>query len=262
MPARPSPPGPVLAFAHRGGAAHPDLVGLENTLAAFQHAWDLGYTHLETDVHATSDGVLLAFHDAVLDRVTDRTGRVADTAYDVVRRARVGGREPVPTFAALLHALPGASFNVDLKSARAGALLADLLDAEQAWDRVLVGSFSITRTATFRRRTRRRVRTAATPPEAAAFRFLPSGRLAGLLTRGQVAAVQVPRRRGPLTVVTPGLVRRAHAAGVPVHVWTVDDPAEMRELLDLGVDGLFTDRTDLLRDVLRERGTWPTGAVR
>lgn len=262
MPARPRPLGPVLAFAHRGGAAHPDLLGLENTLAAFQHARDLGYTHLETDVHATADGVLLAFHDAVLDRVTDRTGRVDRTPYDVVRQARVGGREPVPTFAALLHALPGATFNVDLKSARAGALLADLLDAEQAWDRVLVGSFSITRTAAFRRRTRGRVRTAATPPEAAAFRMLPSGRLARLLTRGRVAAVQVPRRRGPLTVVTPGLVRRAHAAGVPVHVWTVDDPDEMRTLLDLGVDGLFTDRTDVLRDVLHERGAWPTGAVR
>ncbi len=262
MPASPCPPERVLAFAHRGGAHHPDLVGLENTLVAFQHAWDLGYTHLETDVHATADGVLLAFHDDVLDRVTDRTGRIASTPYASVRRARVGGREPVPTFASLLHALPGASFNVDLKSVRAGALLADLLDAEQAWDRVLVGSFSPRRTGAFRRRTRGRVRTGATPPEAAAFRFLPSGRLARLLTRGRVAAVQVPRRRGRLTVVTPGLVRRAHAAGVPVHVWTVDDPAEMHEVLDLGVDGIFTDRTDLLRDVLRERGAWVASAER
>lgn len=250
-------------MAHRGGATHPDLVGRENTLAAFRHATHLGYTHLETDVCATADGVLLTFHDAVLDRVTDRSGRVGDLSWDEVRRARVGGREPVPTFASLLRALPDAVFNVDLKSARAGVLLADLLDDEQAHDRVLVGSFHGRRTAAFRRRTRGRVATAATPVEIAAYRFLPSGRLARLLTRGRVAALQVPHRRGPLTVVTPGLVRRAHAVGVPVHVWTVDDPHEMHELLDLGVDGLFTDRTDLLREVLRERGSWPTtGAAR
>lgn len=261
MPVRPRSPDRVLAFAHRGGAAHPELLGLENTLTAFRHAWDLGYTHLETDVHTTADGVLLAFHDDVLDRVTDRTGRIASTSYDVVRRALVGGREPVPTFASLLEALPRATFNVDLKSARAGAVLADLLDAERAWDRVVVGSFSVTRVADFRRRTRGRVLTSATPPEVAAFRLLPSGRLARLVTRGRVAALQVPRRRGPLTVVTPGLVRRAHAAGVPVQVWIVDEPEEMRELLDLGVDGLFTDRTDLLREVLLQRGAWPAGSA-
>ncbi len=248
----------VLAFAHRGGAAHPDLVGLENTMLAFRHAADLGYTHLETDVHATRDGVLVALHDEVLDRVTDGRGRVAEATYAELLRARVDGREPVPTFAELLRAFPRAAFNVDLKSPRAGTLLADLLDAEDAHDRVLVGSFSVRRTAAFRRRTRGRVATAATPPEVACFRLLPA-RVARLLTRGRVAALQVPHRRGPVRVVTPGLVRRAHAVGVPVHVWVVDDPAEMRELLELGVDGLMTDRTDLLRTVLLEHGLWAAG---
>src|SRR4249919_3603990 len=86
-------PGSVLAFAHRGGAYHPEIEGLENTLAAFKHAVSLGYDYLETDVHVTSDGVLLAFHDAVLDRVTDLEGVIADLAFDEVRRALVGGRE-------------------------------------------------------------------------------------------------------------------------------------------------------------------------
>jgi glycerophosphoryl diester phosphodiesterase len=100
------------------------------------------------------------------------------------------------------------------------------------------------------------VPTSATLVEIVLFRFLPSGRLASLLSRGRAAALQVPHRRGRLTVVTAGFVRRAHAAGRHVHVWTVDEADEMRELLDRGVDGLFTDRTDILKAVLTERSQW------
>src|SRR5688572_226987 len=109
-------PGTVLAFAHRGGAFHPEIEGLENTLAAFEHAVALGYRYLETDVHATSDGVLLAFHDAVLDRVTDRVGRIADLSYDEVRSVRIGDREEIPRLTTLLEAFPDARFNIDIKS--------------------------------------------------------------------------------------------------------------------------------------------------
>lgn len=246
----------VLAFAHRGGAYHPEIEGLENTLAAFKHAVALGYDHLETDVHVTADGVLLAFHDSVLDRVTDTEGAIADLTLEEVRRALVGGREQVPTLAQLFDEFPGARFNIDIKSDGAVAPLAEFLAEREAWDRVLVGSFSARRLRRFRRLTGNRVPTSATPLEVALFRALPSARLADLLTRRRVAALQVPHRRGRLTVVTPGLVRRAHATGKHVHVWTVDDPEEMRVLLDRGVDGLFTDRTDLLKDVLTERQLW------
>ena len=92
--------------------------------------------------------------------------------------------------------------------------------------------------------------------EIAAFRLLPSARLAAWVTGKPYQAFQVPHRRRSITVVTPGFVRRAHAAGLHVHVWTIDDADEMRELLDRGVDGIFTDRTDILRDVLIERGQW------
>ena len=92
--------------------------------------------------------------------------------------------------------------------------------------------------------------------EVAAYAVGPSARIADRLTRGRPAALQVPHRRGRVPVTTRALVRRAHAAGKHVHVWTIDDPAEMHELLDLGVDGLMTDRTDILRDVLRSRGLW------
>ncbi|MFC5177032.1 glycerophosphodiester phosphodiesterase family protein [Nocardioides taihuensis] len=249
--------GPVLAFAHRGGAYHPELEGLENTAHAFRHAVALGYRYLETDVHATRDGVLLAFHDAALDRVTDRAGPIAQLTAAEVAEALVGGRERVPTLRSLLEEFPAARFNIDLKADAAVPLLAELVSTEAMADRVLVGSFSPRRLAAFRRLTGGRVATSAHPLEVVAFKVLPGGRLARLVTRGRVAALQVPHHRKQFRVVTPGLVRRAHAGGAHVHVWTVDDPDEMELLLDLGVDGLMTDRTDILKDVLVRRGAWP-----
>lgn len=252
LDARPVP----LAFAHRGGARHPDLVGLENTLTAFRHAVSLGYDYLETDLHATRDGVLLAFHDTVLDRVTDHRGAIESATYDELRGALIGGRDRIPTLAELFEEFPDARFNLDLKAAATVPLLAGFLDRHDAHDRVLVASFSRRRITDFRRLTGGRVATSAHPLEVAAFLLLPSARLAEALTGGRFAAFQVPHRRGPFRVTTAGLVRRAHAVHKHVHSWTIDDPDEMIELLDRGVDGLMTDRTDILRDVLVRRGLW------
>lgn len=244
-----------IAFAHRGGAYHPGLEGLENTIAAFRHAVALGYRYLETDVHATSDGVLLAFHDEALDRVTDRAGAIGETTCAEVQAALVGGRERVPLLRDLLETFPGVRFNIDLKSERAVPALATLL-REHGWeDRVLVGSFSPRRLRRFRRLTGGRVATSAHPAEVVAYLLL-SARAARVVTRGRPVALQVPHRRGPFTVAGERLVRRAHASGLQVHVWTIDTAAEMNSLLDRGVDGIFTDRTDILRDVLRTRGQW------
>ncbi len=248
-------PGSVLALAHRGGAAHPEITGLENTLPAFEHAVALGYRYLETDVHVTSDGVLLAFHDAVLDRVTDRQGELALLPYADVRTARIGGRVEIPRLADLFDALPEARFNIDVKAEGAVRAMADFIAARQAWDRVLIGSFSTARMRHFRASTGGRVATSATPVEVAAFLAAPNAAIARRVGRG-FDALQVPHRRGRLRVVTPRVVRRAQAAGKHVHVWTVDEAEEMHELLDRGVHGLITDRTDVLKDVLVERGQW------
>jgi glycerophosphoryl diester phosphodiesterase len=247
--------GPVLAFAHRGGAGHPELTGLENTRAAFAHAVSRGYRYLETDVHTTRDGVLVAFHDLVLDRVSDAVGGIADLDAADLAEIRIATREAVPTLAELVDAFPEVRFNIDVKAAAAVAPLAAFVTERRLQDRVLVASFSPRRLRRFRRLAGRAVPTAAHPLEVAAFLLLP-GRLADLVTRRRVAALQVPHRRGPLTIASTRLVRRAHAVGKPVHVWTVDDADEMRTLLDRGVDGLFSDRTDILEDVLRERGLW------
>lgn len=247
-------PGSVLAFAHRGGAFHPDLEGLENSVAAFEHALDLGYRHLETDVHATRDGVLLAFHDAALDRVTERTGRIEELSYVDVAAALIAGREQIPSLETLLERFPDAFFNIDIKSETAIRPLAGLLDRTRTHDRVCVASFSHRRITAFRRHTRGQVLTAASPPEVATVRYSPGPLPRGVRTRS--GPLQVPHRFRGLRVVTPGLVARAHRAGRQVHVWTIDEPGEMHQLLDLGVDGLMTDRTDLLREVLVARGQW------
>jgi glycerophosphoryl diester phosphodiesterase len=259
-------PGSVIAMAHRGGALHPEIPGVENTLHAFRHAAALGYTYLETDVHATSDGVLLAFHDADLDRVTDRAGQLASLTSEEVALARIADEHRVPTMAELLEALPECRFNIDLKSAGAVEPLADLLERAGAHDRVCVGSFSDRRIRAFRKATGGRVATAAAPAEVARFLLPLVGRVRPPGRAGP-QALQVPWRHanGRVTVVTPGFVRRAHAAGLHVHVWTgdaqskwvsIDDPESMHTLLDMGVDGLITDRTDVLKDVLIARGQW------
>jgi glycerophosphoryl diester phosphodiesterase len=248
-------PGAVLAFAHRGGALHPDLAGLENTLAAFEHAVQLGYSYLETDVHATRDGHLLAFHDDVLDRLTESVGSIVETTYVEVRTALIGGREPIPLMADLLEHFPRTRFNIDLKSEAAVQVLADLVERTRSHDRVCVGAFTERRLRTFRRLVSRPVATSYGPVGVGLSRYAPR-LLAERLLSGRGDALQVPHRHKGLHIVTPRFVARAHAAGRPVHVWTVDEPDEMDLLLDLGVDGLISDRTDVLRDVLVRRGQW------
>ena len=152
---------------------------------------------------------------------------------------------------------PEARFNIDLKAAGAVPALPAFLAEREAWDRVCVGSFSGRRLRDFRRLTGGRVVTSASPGEVAAYKHLPSP-VARLVTRGQPRVLQVPHRTGRLTIVTARLVRRVHRAGLHVHIWTIDDPDEMNELLARGVDGLMTDRTDILRAVLTQSGRWRT----
>jgi glycerophosphoryl diester phosphodiesterase len=245
--------GPI-AFAHRGGAAHGD----ENSLAAFARAVDMGYRYLETDVHATSDGVLLAFHDHRLDRVTDLFGHVARLPWSAVARARIGGLEPIPLLEDVLGTWPDIRVNIDVKEAGAVVPLVEAIRRTGALDRVCVASFSERRLAAVRKALGPRLCHALGPRGVVLLRAAATHRAAGALARPGVPCAQVPDRVGPLRVVTPGLVRLAHARGQRVHVWTVDDAGDMRRLLDLGVDGIMTDRIDTLRDVFRERGHWPT----
>ncbi|WP_370102109.1 glycerophosphodiester phosphodiesterase [Streptacidiphilus sp. MAP12-20] len=249
-------PGP-LAFAHRGGT----LGGPENSMPAFERAVRLGYRYLETDVHATADGVLVAFHDERLDRVTDGTGAVAALPWRTVSAARIGGREAIPTLEELLDAFPEVRFNIDVKAAGAVRPLVDAVRRTNAWDRVCAGSFSDARLAAVRAAAGPRLATSAGPRGVAAvkLRALTGGRAPlARAVRRQSICVQVPERIPGVGVplVDRAFLETAHALGVQVHVWTVNEAEPIRALLDLGVDGIMTDRIDVLRDVLIERGAW------
>ncbi len=241
-----------LAFAHRGGAADGD----ENTTEAFERAVKLGYRYVETDVHATADGVAVVFHDATLDRVAGRSGRISSMSWADLRTVRIGGAAAVPRLDEVLDAWPEIRFNVDVKADPSVAPTIDAVRRAGADGRVLLASFSDRRLA--------RVRALAGPSIATSLGLrgvtrLRLASLAGLRLRlpPSVVAAQVPPRHGRVPVVDRRFLALAHRLGLQVHVWTIDDPDEMSRLLDLGVDGIMSDRLTTLRDVYRARGLWP-----
>jgi len=242
-------PGPI-PFAHRGGASEAP----ENTMPAFEHAVRLGYRYLETDAHVTADGVLIAFHDDRLDRVTDRAGVIAELPWSEVQRARVDGREPIPLLEDLLTAWPDVRVNIDPKHDGAAEPLAAAIVRTRSVDRVCVGAFSDRRIGVVRSLVGPALCTSMGPREVAqlvsASRGLPGG------GRLRSPCAQVPPNQGRVPLVTARLVETAHRLGVQVHVWTIDDGDEMARLLDLGVDGIMTDRPQVLKDVLTARGEW------
>ncbi|MER7839477.1 glycerophosphodiester phosphodiesterase [Streptomyces sp. NPDC096040] len=242
-------PGPI-AFAHRGGAAD----GLENTVAQFRRAVELGYRYIETDVHATADGRLVAFHDDTLDRVTDGAGRIGDLPWEDVRQARVAGREPLPLFEDLLEEFPDVRWNVDAKAEPALRPLLELIDRTDSYDRVCVGSFSEARVLRAQRIAGPRLATSFGTRGVVGLRLRSWG-LPASVRRSAVAA-QVPESQSGVPVVDPRFVRAAHALGLHVHVWTINEPERMHRLLDLGVDGIMTDHIDTLREVMQDRGVW------
>ncbi len=222
-------------------------------MPAFAGAVALGYRYVETDVHATADGVVLAFHDDHLDRVTDRTGAIAELPWSEVRQARVDGREPIPLLEELLATWPELRVNIDPKHDAVVEPLASVLVRAGAIDRVCVGSFSERRLERLRSMLGPELCTSLGPAAVARLRAASFG-LGHRRPDG--CCVQVPLHAKGVTIVDDRLVRTAHRLGLAVHVWTIDDPVTMHRLLDLGVDGIMTDRPAVLRDVLERRGQW------
>ena len=259
-------PGPV-GIAHRGGAGEAP----ENTLEAFGAALALGYRYLETDAHVTRDGIVVAFHDSRLDDRTDRTGAIAALSIAEVAEADAGyvfspdaGRSHpfrargvrIPRLEELLVRWPEACVNIDPKADACVEPLVALIDRLGAWDRVGIGSFSDRRLRRIRALSDGRACTSMGPRAVAVAR---AAALCGRMPRQGADCIQVPLRRGRIPIVTRGFVRAAHRAGLPVHVWTVNDGSSMHEILDLGVDGIMTDRPRLLREVFAARGLALTG---
>ncbi|TFV51665.1 glycerophosphodiester phosphodiesterase [Blastococcus sp. TF02A-35] len=239
-------------MAHRGGA----IEHLENTLPAFQACVDMGYRYLETDVQVTADGVLVAFHDATLERVTGQSGRIDSLTWAQVSEARIGGREPIVRLEDLLGAWPDVRFNLDIKAAGVLAPLVRLVRSMKVADRICLGSFSDARIAAARRLFGPSVCTSLGPRGVAALRLSSYSPRAAGLVRIQAGCAQVPLQLGGRALVDERFLAAAHARGLQVHVWTVDDPVEAEAMLDLGVDGIMTDRPAMLRELLEKRGQW------
>lgn len=249
---------PPLALAHRGGDGLPANDGIENSLRAVGNAVALGYRYIETDARASVDGVAFAFHDHDLSRVAPDSG-FGDRPFGSltaaeIRSVRLRGGEPIATIAELLEAFPDTRFNIDVKTAEVIGPTVAAVRAAGAEPRVLLASFSHCRL----RRARRllpEVVTSASPWELIALRFAP--RLLGWFVRaGRPVCVQVPERQYGVHITTPGFIDAVHRAGMQVHVWTIDTREDITRLLDDGVDGLITDRPDILREVLEQRGEW------
>jgi glycerophosphoryl diester phosphodiesterase len=242
-------PGP-LAFSHQG--AHREGGPGENTMGAFEAAVGMGYRYLETDAHATADGVLVAFHDDHLDRLTDRQGAIGDLPWSEVEAAQVRGNDRIPLLEDLLTAWPDVRVNIDPKHDAAVDPLIELLRRTGTAERVCIGAFSDRRLARIRAGLPG-VCTSMGPRQVARLLATSRGLPAGRFT---AACVQVPVRRGRVPLVTDRFLTAAHHRGLQVHVWTINDADEMHRLLDLGVDGIMTDRPDVLKKVLVERDAW------
>lgn len=249
------------AYAHRGWHVD-DLTGCENTLAAFHRAVDEGFGYLELDVRSSADGVAVVHHDTTLGRTTGGRGLIGSLQAGEIAELKVRGREPIPRLEQVLTELPHTRITIELKSDQAVVPMLGVLERTDAWHRVCIGGVSERWLARARAGGGRRLLTSMATSSAVGLRSrawldsLPAP-LRGLplpAVRGQVA--QLPRRLGALTVVDAALLRTAHAANHEVHVWTVDDAGEMGELLDLGADGLMSDRPDVLRKVLQNRDQW------
>jgi glycerophosphoryl diester phosphodiesterase len=248
-----------LLFAHRGGAKR----WPENTLLAFQSAIDLGFRYIETDVHQSSDGHFVCFHDATLERTTDGHGRIADHSLAELRRLDAahhflrdgvhpyrGGAVGIPTLEEALELTEDLHLNVELKAGDAATAKAlfELLTHHGVEERVLVAAEKDALGAAFAKYNRGRI--ATSPGFYGVLDFWAKARL-GLANRSTFSfdALQVPQSFHFLQVVTPRFVEAAHRQGLQVHVWTVDEPERMRQLLSMGVDGLMTDVPDVLMEV-------------
>jgi glycerophosphoryl diester phosphodiesterase len=253
-------------FAHRGGAR----IAPENTIEAFAAGLAAGADRLEMDVHATRDGHVVVLHDATVDRTTDGSGLVREMTLAELHRLDAGARFAgdggdfsfrgrgvrVPTLAAVLEAFPGVPLNIEIKQDEPAIERAVLgvLDRFAARGQVLL--------AAEEGRIMARIRAAA-PGVLTSF---SAGDVLEFVTawhggtldayRPPGVALQIPPSFGDVQLVTAESVAIAHGMELEVHVWTIDDPVEMERLLDLGVDGIMTDRPSVLKEVLVRRGQW------
>lgn len=250
-----------LRFAHRGSS----ILWPENTITAFQGAVDLGYRYIETDVQVTRDGKIVMFHDHHLERVTNGRGKVKawnwqdlrklDAAFNFKPEAGFPLRNQgigIPSLEEAMTTFPGVMFNIDLKQPNIEQVMVDFIRQHHFEERVLIASFYDRRLRRFRKKAGNSNSIATSTARLETAAFWACSRLKKSLNL-QAQALQVPPRMKGIALVDDKMVRAAHAIGKQIHVWTINESKEMQQLLDLGVDGIITDRPDLLNRVLAQK---------
>lgn len=240
----------------------------ENTMEAFSRSMAMGYRWIETDLHLTSDGVVVCLHDPTLERTTNGRGEVAGLPWNSVRELDAGynhhpekgypfrGRGMrIPSLEEVARSFPDLCMVLELKADDTEEPLLGLVRRLKLGDRVIVASFSDARVARVRELSDGSVDTSAGEEEVAG---LVKAAWLGRKAESEHAALQIPPRSGLIPLVTRRTVRAYHRMGLQVHVWTVDRPSRMKRLLDRGVDGIMTDRPDVLKEVFTGRGIWRT----
>lgn len=235
----------------------------ENTMTAFAGAVEgLAYRYLETDVRSTRDGVLVTFHDETLERTTNGVGKVADWLWDDLRHLDAawsfgaadgfplrGTGVGIPRLDEVFATWPEVNVNIDLKADDVEWPVAEAIIRTRRVQKVLIGSFSDRRIARFRRVTKGAVATSAgTAVSIAAWAASRVGR--PLPSRPDAYQLPFAARGARLD---ERFVDAAHASGAQVHAWTVNERSDMVRLLDIGVDGIVTDRPDVLNEVMAAR---------
>ena len=240
---------PFHPIAHRGGS----LEQLENSLSAFKNAWDLGYRYMETDMQASSDGVVYIFHDDRLERVSNGTGLFCEHSSAEIDKLRLNNGERIPRLSEALDALPEALFNIDIKRADGTKPLANFLNTHPQAHRVVAASFVGARLKELKSLVKKPVPVTAVQNDIIRIMLIGLGLP---LRRPDVVAVQVPISHYGIPIVTKWFVRQCHKLNIKIHVWTIDDEIQMRWLIDLGVDGVMTDKPSLLKEVCLDKGCW------
>ena len=238
----------VLAFAHRGG----DRVAPENTMAAFENAVAQGYRYIETDVHASKDGEVYAFHDDNLARMVGEEVAISTLTAKEVDALRLAGGHHIPRMAELFESFPEARFNIDAKAWPVVDPLVALLNKTGTQARCCIGSFSDKRIKAVLKGAGDMCHSVG-PFGAARFRFAAWAQAPLSYSAG---CLQFPVAQYGIDMVTRASVAYAHKRGLQVHAWTINDESTMHDLLDLGVDGLMTDDCALLKRVLESRNLW------
>ena len=238
-----------LAFAHRGG----NESAPENSFLAFKNAVDIGYKYLETDVHLTKDGHLIAFHDNTLDRVTDKNGLIKDLALNEIKKAKINGKEEIPLLSDLLDSFPQCFFNIDCKVNETVQPLINLIRAKSLIDRVCIGSFSQKRINYIRKSLGSSVITSMGPAEVILSKFLSFSSLSYNFSSSYTS---IPIERYGVKLLDKRNIDYLKSNNQKVIAWTINNEDEMKMLIKMGVDGIMTDNLSLLKSVLIEENLW------